>query len=424
MKRITTVLSTIAFTVLWLALLTGQGDAAFVQEPEQAVVQYPNNSCLYRGVVVGKFVWTGYETDNQVICDFGSLGVWVWDSGTWTQISGADPDRIIGAPGFLYSGMALVGDFGSMGLWKWESDGILPGAWDQISGQNPSYMFIVNDNGDGSNDLHAAFPGYGLWRMDGNSGQWTALSTSLPLIGLAADFWAPGWQEGVHSFGPLGVWYFGVGASPVSGQLSAATAWDDHAAADFGVGGGSVSLIMDFGPLGTWLAEDVSAFPVAWHQLSSFEPLRVKEVVFAESGNLDCELLCAFKSAAMPGLWYWDYTSFPGTWTNLRSLTPGPGFCEPFNVDGASIGGDADDEVAVDFDGMGLMVYNFQDGSWVRLSSMNPVFMVRFDLAGIGVANCLVVDFGAGVGLWCYDGAAKSWFQLTSQSPDELFDTD
>jgi hypothetical protein len=29
---------------------------------------------------------------DEVICDFGPLGLWLWVTGTWVQISGADPD--------------------------------------------------------------------------------------------------------------------------------------------------------------------------------------------------------------------------------------------------------------------------------------------------------------------------------------------
>jgi hypothetical protein len=424
MKRIATVLSTIAFAALWVILLGGHSDAAIAAASGEDIVQYPNNSCLYRGVVVGKFIWTGYETDNQTICDFGSFGVWLWDSGEWTQLSSANPDRIIATYGFLYGGGCVIGDFGTMGLWHWTYMG-----WIQLSGRNPSYIFTVDDNGDGATDLHAAFPGVGLWRMDGYTGEWTALAAASPLTGLATDFWVQGLREGVHSFGPSGVWYFyietqGGSSSVKSGQLSAATAWDDHVAADFGAGDGSTNLVMDFGPLGTWLAEDETAFPVAWHQLIGIGPLRAREVTFAESGNFDCELLCAFDSAAMSGLWYWNYAGFPGTWTNLANTQPGPGFCEPFNADGASIGGDADDELACDFEGLGLWLFNFQDGSWVQLSPVNPAFMVGVDLTGNGVANSLVVDFGSGFGLWCYDGLAKNWFQLSSLSPDESFDSD
>ncbi len=425
MKRIANAFSTIAFVGFCLVLSAGYGHAAIIEDPGKDVVQYPTNSCHYRGVVVGKFVWTGYETDHQIVCDFGSLGVWLWDSNVWTQISGANPDRMIGAMGFLSVGsiMSIIGDFGSMGLWKWDWSG-----WSQLSGMNATYVVALDDNYDGYNDIHAAFTGYGLWRMDGASGVWTALSTSLPLAGIASDFWTAWWDEGVHNFGSQGVWAIFIGnqgmVTPViSLQLSSATAWDDHAAADFGDGGGS-GLIMDFGPLGIWLAEDYSAYPLGWHILSSYDPLRVREVAFAEGGNYDYELLCDFKSGALPGLWLWNYTGFPGTWEKISNSETGPGFCEPYNADGGSIGGDADEEVAVDFEGLGLWLYNNTDGSWVQMSAYNPVFMVRMDLHGSGVHNCLVVDFGAGVGLWCHDGTAKSWFKLSSHSPDEVFETD
>ena len=422
MRKNATVLGTLSLICFWLVLSAGAAEAAIAQESREGSGNYPGNSANYRGVVVGKFIWTGVEPDRQIICDFGSLGVWIWDGGVWTQISGANPDRIIGAKRFLSGGESLIGDFGSMGIWEWDAEW----GWFQMTGQNPSYMFVADDDGDGSADLQAALPGLGLWRMDGDSGEWTALSTLTPLGGIASDFWTAGYQEGVHSFGPMGVWLFFMGTSSVvQYPISSAPAWDDHAAANFGVGDGSASLIMDFGTLGIYLAEDESGYPlISWHKLTDSEPLRVREVGFAEGGNWDSELLCDFKSGALPGLWLWNYSGFPGTWTKLASSEPGLGFCEPYNADGMSLGGDADDEVAVDFEGLGLWSYDFTDDSWVQLSPFNPVFMVKLDLSGSGVANCLVVDFGPGLGLWCRDGDAETWFQLSAESPDESFDTD
>jgi hypothetical protein len=421
MKRTTADFSTVAFMILWLVLSAGLADAAMASVAGEDVAQYPNNSCSYRGIVVGNFSGTGTNYDDEIVGDFGSQGVWLWDSGVWTQLSGADPERIIS--GYMALGETLVGDFGSMGLWQWDDFG----GWYQLSGHDVSYMMILDDNADGIDDLHAAFPGYGLWRLSGNDHAWTPMATSVPLVGLVSDFATAWGKEGVHCFGPSGVWLFykenpgGV----ISLQLSAATAGDDHAAANFGGVGAPGSLIMDFGPLGMWLAEDQGAFNISWKKLSDNEPLRVKEVILANSaGYFYTELLCDFKSVSVSGLYNWRYYLPESIWTKITGTEPGPGFCEPFNLDADSIGGDADEEVAVDFESLGLWVFKFQDESWIQLSALDPVFMVRIDLHGSLVTNCLVVDFGPGVGLWCYDGSAKTWIQLSSQSPDESFDSD
>ena len=424
MKRNPTAFLSVSFMTLGLLANIGQTEP-WLSTAGKDIAQYPDNSGAYRGIVVGDFIQAGTSYDDEIVGDFGSHGVWLWDSGIWAQLSGADPDRIIS--GYLTAGETLVGDFGDLGLWQWSCTGSLPGVWHQLSAHNVSYMMTLDDNGDSYDDLHAAFPGYGLWRLNGSDGAWTAMASSLPLLGQVSDFASAWGQEGVHCFGPLGVWLFTKENSGgvISLQLSAAAAGDDHAGANFGGVGAPGSLIMDFGPLGMWLAEDLGAFIFSWKKLSDQEPLRLKEVMLANSaGYTYSELLCDFKSASVPGLYNWRHHLPDGIWTKITDAEPGPGFCETFNLDGDTTGGDADEEVAVDFGDLGLWVFKFEDGSWGQLSALDPVFMVKTDLHGSQVTNCLVVDFGPGAGLWSFDGGAKAWTQLSSQSPDESFDSD
>jgi hypothetical protein len=396
------------------------------QELEKTPLQYPTNTCRYRGVVAANFVsYHGAlaDPDDELICDFGGQGVWLWDSGNWIQLSGANPDRLICGNEMGLYGLDLVGDFGAMGIWLWSSLYGTGNVWWQISGQNPSYMMTLNDDGDASHtEMHAAFPGLGLWRWGLG---WMAVTGSTPDNGIASDFWITGWQEGVHGFGSQGVWNLnftpGLGTMEYN-QMSTSVAGDDHASAEFGVGDSSGELIMDFGSLGLWLAEEGTTPPFIWHKLSDFAPNNVREVQFFESGNPDYELLCDFTSASVTGLYLWNCAGFPGTWTKLANNEPGSGFGEPFNADGGKSEGDPEEEVAVDFEGLGLWLFEYSDNSWTLLSDKNPVFMVRADLEGIGKTTCLVVDFGPGVGLWHYNGTAETWQPLSSSSPDKYID--
>ena len=71
---------------------------------EKAAVQYPGNASMnYRGVVFDNFNATGSFGEEMVV-DFGSLGIFVRDS-TWNQISGLNPSWMIsGTVGAIPSG--------------------------------------------------------------------------------------------------------------------------------------------------------------------------------------------------------------------------------------------------------------------------------------------------------------------------------
>jgi hypothetical protein len=146
--------------------------------------------------------------------------------------------------------------------------------------------------------------------------------------------------------------------------------------------------------------------------LNDSAPLEIRKVNFPS--DADYEILCTFGGAS--GLWYWNYTgSYPGVWIQLTSNTPDwdGGFCESYDPDN-----DSWEEVAVDFGSFGLWQYEHTGGSWLKLNSNNPQFMVRADYYGDGNDTSLIIDFGPGVGLWLYNGLSPSWIKLSSFSPD------
>ncbi len=70
---------------------------------------------------------------DEVIADLGTLGIWVYEQMTWTQISGADPDWVMAVALGDTPKEDLIADLGDKGLWKWAHNGY-PGDWTQISG--------------------------------------------------------------------------------------------------------------------------------------------------------------------------------------------------------------------------------------------------------------------------------------------------
>ena len=86
----------------------------------------------------------------------------------------------------------LVLNFGpAYGLYQYDQ----AGGWKQWNTINPSQMVTVDLNGDGTDELVAAFPGYGLYTYDSANG-WQLINTEIPegMIsfrnGIACDFGA------------------------------------------------------------------------------------------------------------------------------------------------------------------------------------------------------------------------------------------
>ena len=88
----------------------------------------------------------------------------------------------------------LVLDFGAnYGLWHYDQEKSQP--WTQLNTVNPALMTAVDIDGDGQDELVAAFPDYGLFTYDKTNG-WTRINTVIPEAvipfrnGIACDFGA------------------------------------------------------------------------------------------------------------------------------------------------------------------------------------------------------------------------------------------
>jgi hypothetical protein len=359
------------------------------------------SSSKYRGVVALKADGSGGD---EVFCDFGSLGLWVYHDGTWASINTYNPDWICS---FQYGGIEyLMADFGGLGLWYWYYNGSWRGAWVKVSNADADFGFAVEDDGDGSDEVYIDFGGLGLWRYDmGASSPWVKLNSVSPTTdSLRSDLWSDGHEEGVFDFDSLGLWCV-WGSPPVWMKINNLSPGDANVSANV-TGGSTRELIMDFESLGLWLYDGSS-----WHKLNSSDLLAVIPAYFPSVSEY--ELVCTFSGVG--GLWMWDHSGYPGIWTKVNSSNPewNGGFCEPYDPDN-----DGWEEIAVDFGSLGLWQYEYTGGSWLKLNSSNPQFMVRADYFGVGNDTCLIVDFGPGVGLWLYDGLLSLWYKLSSNSPD------
>ena len=177
----------------------------------------------YRGIVAANF--DTVDRNEELVGDFGTLGVWVLHTGTWSQISENNPDWIFAVKTQRDpAGFDLVADFGASGLWRWDYTGY-PGRWTQLTADNAEAGIAVDDDHDYREELQIDFGDEGLWRYDLDTGSWFQLTGKDPKRGVRSDLWTPGWEEGLWAFGAEGLWavYWmgGSDGSPVWEWLSA-----------------------------------------------------------------------------------------------------------------------------------------------------------------------------------------------------------
>lgn len=392
----------------------------------------PSTSYRYRGVVTGNIDVD--DSGDELMVDFGRQGVWLLRNPgePWSQKAPDNPEWIIGLDLDGNGDLEIAGNFAAKGLWFFDDD-LGGGRWHLLTSDAAEGALAVDDDGDGSDELHVDFGNLGLWRYDGDSRTWRRFTTDNPSGGIASAFRQTWMGESIWDFESQGLWMIRGSDPPL--LMNPKNPSGEWTAGDLGLGGPEDELVVDFGVgmlVGLWICQS-SGGTETWTQITGNHALNVGRVRFV--GDFGYELYAAFWG--YPGLWIWDCTgSLPGTWTRLFPWplpwhafadtdfpTWNEAFCEPFDPDGTSeLTGD--EELAVDWGWRGLWLYdssvladNMSPLPWTLLTTASPRFMVRADLGGHGLDNCLVCDFEA-LGLWYYDGQANIWRWLTGDSPD------
>jgi len=365
----------------------------------------------YEGLLMAD-VNPGNTFKDEVIADFGSLGLWVYEQMVWHQISGTNPEWIMAVRLADAPARRVIVDLGAEGLWKWTYSGY-PGDWKQISGMNALWAIAPDDDGDGRQELHVNFgPTLGVWRYDegaDGAASWKQISTFNPVGGLRTDLQPAGQEEGCFLIPKTGLWTISwADREPVYQQLTGMENGNDDFASAKIIGGEAEDLVMDLDAKGIWLCQNTDR---TWYQISDKSPDRMMAVQFGGGGR---ELILDFNGDQ--GLYVWSFTGYPGTLTKLYPADPDFGFVEPFDPDGRVEKAD-DEELAIDFGTNGLWKYDFSRRTWTLLNTKNPEFMVAGDYWNEGSKATLAVDFGPD-GLWLYEGRAGGWFKISGNSPD------
>jgi hypothetical protein len=370
---------------------------------------YPTTTVWYRGVVA-QDIGDG-DLNEELVCDFGPLGLWVYDIATkWRRITPDNPEWIIGIQ-FTPGDFEIVADFGALGLWWWD----YPNTWTKISSNDAENGYAVDDNGDGVDELHVDFGEIGIWRWDNVSKTWSRLSGWNPDYTLQSDSWTVGIQEICYDFGAGGLYVCSWPPNnPTWTKLSPNNIGGDHGAGHMGAGDLATEMAFDFESLGLWIYQHDSI--PHWHKITG--DFVVDLITARIMGGTDYDLVVQFNT--IDGLWIWDYDGgWPGKWLRITSDNPtwDEAYCEPFDPDGL-IELSGQEEFAADFNSLGLWLYDHHSSpKWTKISDWSPHFMVRADLNGVGTDTCLVCDFET-KGLWYYDGGKKAFIKLSSDTPD------
>ena len=325
---------------------------------------------------VGDFYGDGKR---EVAVDFGAKGIYLYNNGSWTQISSLNPESLLAADADGDNIDEIVGDMGATGLWLWNS-----GAWNQLSGAHVENLAVGDVDADGADEIVGDFGPVGLWLYNG--GVWTQLSGVNADYVTTANLDGTGGDEIIGAFGATGLWIWNAGTWT---QLSGVNA--DYVTSGKMTGGGRF-LVGDFGPRGLWLWWAVGG----WTELSG---VNADYMITADTdADSNDEIVGDFGATGL-----WRYNS--GVWTILSGVDA------DFMIR-ADVDGDGTDEVVADFGMLGLWLWNA--GAWTQASGVNPEYHVAAELDGDNKDEILA-DFG-GLGLWLWNEG--SWSQISANNAD------
>ncbi|MBW1816935.1 MAG: FG-GAP repeat protein, partial [Deltaproteobacteria bacterium] len=175
----------------------------------------------------------------SVFVDFGLYGIYMYDGSEWRAVSAVDPDNS-GRSMLIWKDMLVV-DFGAFGLWVFDG-----AAWTMLTAIDPAFMGVFGD----SFFVDLGSP-WGLYAYDGAA--WIYLTNAS--LDTAGNRTASAGSGLIGDFGIYGVWFYQEG---VWTQLATVDA-------EFLLVANNV-LFVDFGVYGLW------AFFGGWGQLSESNP--------------------------------------------------------------------------------------------------------------------------------------------------------
>jgi M6 family metalloprotease-like protein len=259
---------------------------------------------------------------DELVGDFGAVGMWLRNGSVWTCLTGVNPDGMIAADLDGNGTQEIVGDFGSLGVWTWNA-----GSWSQISGVNPVGLIAANTDGVAGQELVGNFGATGLWLRHAST--WTLIAPGSPQMMIKADVDADGKEEVYCGFA-ASVWrYDWLGFTQIS------TSGPENLIAGNTDAMGGDEIIADFGAAGVsmWKAG-------VWTPLTGSNPTALAAV--KTDGDNKANIVGSFPV----GVFMWK----AGTWTTMTSTVAQ-------GLTGADLNGDNFVRIVADFGALGLWIW-------------------------------------------------------------------
>ena len=260
----------------------------------------------------------------------------------------------------------LVLNFGpAYGLFHYDQ----AGGWKQWNTVSPSQMVTVDLNGDGRDDIVAAFPGYGLYKKD-LANDWQRINDVEPDKMIAADIDGDGKDELVAAFIGYGLYYYddpgGWTPEPINTVIpDAMVRYSEGMVCDFGATHGLWSYSTSEG----------------WMPLNAEDS---DKIVAADiDGDGKDELVVSFV-----GWGLYIYEPMDKKWQRINTVIPD-------QIVAVDLDEDGNDELLISFTGYGLYVFEPEGLIWEQppINTVIPENMIRLN-------NGVACDFGSAYGLW------------------------
>jgi hypothetical protein len=275
---------------------------------------------------------------DELVATFTGYGLYVYKQGRgWTQINTVLPDVMI------RQGNGVIMDFGTTyGLWYYDT----AGGWRQMNSISPSQVVAVDMDGDGAEELVAAFTGYGLYTYKPGA-EWTQINSVIPDVmvrynnGVVCDY---GTAYGLWFYSAAGGWAQFNSVDP--DQIVAVDLDNDS----------QDELVLSFAGYGLYTYKPGAG----WTQINSVIP----DAMIQKGNGIAANYGAAY------GLWVW---SQGGGWVQINTVRPD-------NIMAVDLDKDGTEELVATFAGYGLYVYK-QGTGWSMLNAVIPEGMMCGNLS-------------------------------------------
>jgi hypothetical protein len=294
---------------------------------------------------------TNAPLSTSLVVNFGSAGIWMRRGATWRRVHPRGAKAVMSVREDELHDVLII-DFGpGVGLWFYGREITGEEFWFQLHTLSPRAIVGVDLDGDAEQEAGVAdFTGYGLYMIDGETGEWTPLHGSSTSHLLAANLDGAGGDEVIADFQGYGLWAWSAGAWSRLHSFDVSS----MIAADLN-GDGNDDLVVNFPGYGVWAYVNGLWSPI--------HPSAATSLAAADlDGNGVSELIVNFSG----GLGVWVRRNAT-TWNLLHTATPE-----------SIVSGDLDtnglDEVIMSFGASGI--WSYEDGrGWEQVHSIGSGVM-------------------------------------------------